>query len=114
VAAEVAQWTGGEPLRPVARLETRRTVRRLADPAGQVLAEVADDTVTGSRPDAADPARWRQVDHWRELEVELVAGHHDLLNAAARQLRAAGAERSRSASKLARVLAAGQPGRPAS
>jgi inorganic triphosphatase YgiF len=107
VAAEVARWTGGQPLRPVARLETRRTVRRLIDPAGQVLAEVADDAVTGSRPDPTDPARWRLADQWRELEVELVSGHRNLLNAAAGQLRAAGAEPSRSASKLARVLAVG-------
>ncbi len=107
VAAQVAEWTGGEPLRPVARLETVRTVRRLAGPAGQVLAEVADDTVTGSRPDPADPAHWRQVDHWREVEVELVSGDHDLLNATAGQLQAAGAEPSRSASKLARVLRTG-------
>jgi inorganic triphosphatase YgiF len=104
VAAEVARWTGGEPLRPVARLETQRTMRRLVDPAGQVLAEVADDAVTGSRPDPADPAQWRVTDSWRELEVELVAGSRDVLSAAARQLRAAGAEPSRSASKLARVL----------
>ena len=107
VAAEVVRWTGGEPLRPVARLETRRTVRRLTGPDGQVLAEVADDSVTGSRPDPADPARWRQADRWREIEVELVSGHHDLLNATAGQLRAAGAEPSRSASKLARVLGTG-------
>ncbi len=107
VAAEVARWTGGEPLRPVARLETTRTIRRLVDPAGQVLAEVADDAVTGSRPDPADPARWRLADQWRELEVELVSGHRNLLNAAAGQLRAAGAEPSRSASKLARVLGTG-------
>ena len=107
VAAEVARWTGGEPLRPVARLETTRTIRRLVDPSGQVLAEVADDAVTGSRPDPADPARWRLADQWRELEVELVSGHRNLLNAAAGQLRAAGAEPSRSASKLARVLGTG-------
>jgi len=104
VAAQVAEWTGGEPLRPVARLETQRTVRRLVDPAGQVLAEVADDQVTGSRPDPADPARWRQVDAWREVEVELVSGSRELLAAAGRRLRAAGAAPSRSASKLARVL----------
>lgn len=104
VAAEVARWTAGEPLRPVARLETRRTVRRLVDQSGQALAEIADDAVTGSRPDPADPAQWRVTDSWRELEVELVAGSRDVLSAAARQLRAAGAEPSRSASKLARVL----------
>ena len=43
----VAGVTGGRPLRPIARLETARTVRHLIDTAGQVLAEVADDQVTG-------------------------------------------------------------------
>src|SRR6266851_5361054 len=42
IAAEVTRWTEGQPLLPVARLETQRTVRRLVDPAGSVLAEVAD------------------------------------------------------------------------
>jgi inorganic triphosphatase YgiF len=107
IAAEVAQWTGDEPLRPVALLQTERTVRRLADQSGQVLAEIADDTVTGSRPDPADPARWRQTDSWREVEVELVSGSRELLNAVAAQLRAAGAELSRSPSKLSRVLGTG-------
>ncbi|HTT51748.1 MAG TPA: CYTH domain-containing protein [Streptosporangiaceae bacterium] len=107
IAGEVAPWTGGEPLRPVARLETRRTVRRLVGEPGQVLAEIADDTVAGSRPDPADPARWRLAENWREVEVELVSGSRDLLNAVAAQLRAAGAEPSRSASKLARVLGPG-------
>ena len=104
VAAEVAEWTGGALLRPVARLETTRTVRRLAGPDGQILAEVADDQVTGSRPDPADPARWRQADAWRELEVELVGGDRELLARVADQLVAAGARPSRSPSKLARVL----------
>ena len=107
VAAEVAEWTGGAPLRPVARLETTRTVRRLAGPDGQILAEVADDQVTGSRPDPADPARWRQADAWRELEVELVGGDRGLLARVAGRLVAAGARPSRSPSKLARVLGTG-------
>jgi inorganic triphosphatase YgiF len=104
IAAEVARWSGGAPLRPVARLETQRTVRRLLDGAGQVLAEVADDRVTGSRPDPADPERWRPQDSWREVEVELKEGTPELLDAAAAGLAAAGARPSKSASKLARVL----------
>ncbi|HEY5355619.1 MAG TPA: CYTH domain-containing protein [Streptosporangiaceae bacterium] len=104
IAAEVARWSGGAPLRPVARLETQRTVRRLLDEAGQVLAEVADDRVTGSRPDPADPERWRPQDSWREVEVELKEGTPELLDAAAAGLAAAGARPSKSASKLARVL----------
>jgi inorganic triphosphatase YgiF len=104
IAAEVARWSGGAPLRPVARLETRRTVRRLVSGSGEVLAEVADDQVTGSRPDPADPETWRLQDTWREVEVELKSGTPDLLDAAAAGLAAAGATPSRSASKLARVL----------
>lgn len=104
ITAEVARWSGGAPLRPVARLETRRTVRRLVGESGEVLAEVADDQVTGSRPDPADPETWRVQDTWREVEVELKSGTPDLLDAAAAGLAAAGATPSRSASKLARVL----------
>ncbi len=104
VAAVVAEWTGGAPLRPVARLQTRRTVRRLTGPDGKVLAEIADDEVTGSRPDPEDAARWRQTDAWREIEVELVEGGRDLLAQTASRLIAAGARASRSPSKLARVL----------
>jgi inorganic triphosphatase YgiF len=104
IAAEVARWSGGTPLRPVARLETRRTVRRLVSDSGEVLAEVADDQVTGSRPDPADLETWRVQDTWREVEVELKSGTPDLLDAAAAGLAAAGATPSRSASKLARVL----------
>jgi inorganic triphosphatase YgiF len=104
IAAEVARWSGGAPLRPVARLETHRTVRRLVSQSGEVLAEVADDQVTGSRPDPADPETWRLQDTWREVEVELKSGTPDLLDAATAGLAAAGATPSRSASKLARVL----------
>jgi inorganic triphosphatase YgiF len=104
IAAEVARWSGGAPLRPVARLETHRTVHRLVSESGEVLAEVADDQVTGSRPDPADPEAWRLRDAWREVEVELKSGTPDLLDAAAAGLAAAGARPSRSASKLARVL----------
>jgi inorganic triphosphatase YgiF len=104
IAAEVARWSGGAPLRPVARLQTRRTVRRLVGGSGEVLAEVADDQVTGSRPDPADPESWRLQETWREVEVELKSGTPDLLDAATAGLAAAGASPSRSASKLARVL----------
>ena len=107
IAARVARWSGGAPLRPVARLETRRTVHRLLDQAGQVLAELADDEVAGSRPDPAGPDHWRQQDAWREVEVELKSGTPEVLDAAAAGLAAAGATPSRSASKLARVLGTG-------
>ena len=104
IAAEVAHWSGGAPLGPVARLETRRTVHRLLGQAGEVLAEVADDQVTGSRPDPEAPGQWRPQDSWREVEVELKSGTPELLDAAGARLAAGGAAPSRSASKLARVL----------
>jgi inorganic triphosphatase YgiF len=107
IAAEVARWSGGAPLRPVARLETRRSVHRLLGKAGEILAEVADDQVTGSRPDPADQGSWRPQDSWREVEVELKAGPPELLDEAEAGLAAAGATPSRSASKLARVLGTG-------
>jgi hypothetical protein len=120
IAARVAEWTQGKLLRPIARLDTSRTVRRLLDGTGQVLAEVADDRVTGSRPgprtadgpetaDGPDTAGWQETAAWREVEVELVSGTRDLLDAAGKRLRAAGAQPSASASKLSRLLAAGPP-----
>jgi hypothetical protein len=68
---------------------------------------VADDQVTGSRPDPADRGTWRPQDSWREVEVELKAGPRELLDEAEAGLAAAGATPSRSASKLARVLGTG-------
>jgi inorganic triphosphatase YgiF len=109
VATLVAEWTQGEALRPIARLETRRAVRRLLDQAGRVLAEVADDQVTGSRPVHPDAADWHEAATWREVEVELVSGTRDLLAAAGKRLQAAGAQPSASASKLSRLLGAGPP-----
>ena len=109
VATLVAEWTQGEALRPIARLETRRAVRRLLDQAGRVLAEVADDQVTGSRPVHPDAADWHEAATWRELEVELVSGTRDLLATAGKRLQAAGAQPSASASKLSRLLGTGPP-----
>src|SRR5215471_5218973 len=55
LAELVAGWTGGQPLRPIARLATTRRLRRLAGRDGEVLAEVADDLVVGSLPAPAGP-----------------------------------------------------------
>jgi len=110
----VLAQAGGEPLRPIARLQTTRTVRHLVDPAGQVLAEVADDEVTGSLPDQdsgitegrGDPDAWRTVIAWREVEIELALGPDGLLDAAGRVLLEAGARPSSAASKLSVLLSA--------
>jgi inorganic triphosphatase YgiF len=112
LAGLVAEWTRGQPLRPIARLQTTRTVRRLTGATGQVLAEVADDEVTGSLPDPglgntdtpAGPASWRTATSWREVEIELGAGPASLLDDAGRLLLEAGARPSPAASKLALVL----------
>lgn len=99
----VAEFTGGQPLGPIAQLNTDRTIRRLVGPDGQARAEVADDHVTGRRldRDGRDPLVWH------EIEVELMSGKPDVLEAAGNLLRAAGAQPSASASKLSRVIEQG-------
>ena len=102
LASLVATWAEGRPLQVVAVLETRRTVRNLIAPDGTVLAEVADDLVTGRLPSLGDtPA---DPVSWREIEVELVSGGPEILAAARSRLVAAGARPSSSASKLGRLL----------
>jgi inorganic triphosphatase YgiF len=113
----VAELVGGQPLRPIARLQTTRAVRRLTDAAGQVLVEVADDEVTGSLPDRnagdtdapPDPAAWRTATAWREVEIELARGTAELLDEAGRLLLEAGARPSPSASKLRQLLDSVRP-----
>jgi inorganic triphosphatase YgiF len=102
LAAQAATWTGERPLQVIAVLETTRTVRRITGPAGQDLAEVADDLVSARR--AAPPGRDSTSFTWREIEVELISGTPAILAAAGTRLRAAGARPSPSASKLSRLL----------
>jgi inorganic triphosphatase YgiF len=108
LAGRVADWTGGQPLRPVARLDTTRRVLPLAGPDGQVLAEIADDLVTGWLPAPAGQG-WREEFAWREIEVELKTGPAGLLDAVGERLRQAGAVPSAAASKLDRLLSAAAP-----
>jgi hypothetical protein len=115
LAELVAGSSGGQPLRPIARLATTRRLRRLAGRDGEVLAEVADDLVIGSLPapapeGTASPGgpgmpQWREASRWREIEIELVTGPRELLGAAGDRLRRAGAVPSAEASKLSRLLA---------
>jgi len=106
LAAQVKDITAGRRLRPIALLDTERTVVTLAGPAGDALVEVADDLVTAIRfgqPDS-EPMRWR------EIEVEALSpepGAVSLLERVGAMLREAGARPSASGSKLARVLDAG-------
>jgi inorganic triphosphatase YgiF len=103
LTARVEEITAGEPLRPVAILDTERTIVTLAAAAGDDLVEVADDLVTAVRFGAADSEPVR----WREIEVEVLSPGAEataLLEAVGRVLREAGARPSASGSKLARVL----------
>jgi CHAD domain-containing protein len=69
-----------------------------------VLAEVADDHVTGTALPAG-PGEATVVTVWREVEVELVDGDETTLAALADAVVAAGARPADSPSKLSRVLA---------
>jgi inorganic triphosphatase YgiF len=110
LAGRVADWTGGQPFRPVARLDTIRRVLPLAGQDGQVLAEIADDLVTGWLPGPGGQG-WREESAWREIEVELKSGPASLLEAVGDRLRQAGAVPSAAASKLGRLLSGtGSPG----
>jgi CHAD domain-containing protein len=92
------------PATQVATLRTRRLVTELVDAEGRVLAEVADDHVTGTALPAA-PGEVAVVTVWREVEVELVDGDDELLAAVCTAVVSAGARPSATASKLGRVLA---------
>jgi len=92
------------PAPPVATLRTRRVVTELADAEGRVLAEVADDHVTGTALPAT-PGEAAVVTVWREVEVELVDGDDELLAAVGAVLVEAGARPADAPSKLGRVLA---------
>ncbi len=96
----------GSALRPVAEIVTDRTVRRLVDVTGRVLAEVADDRVTARRllptdgqGDAAGAAT-----SWRGIEVELGTSGDDVLSELDARLRGRGLSQAPSASELAQVL----------
>ena len=97
----------GAPLAPVASVSTQRQAISLLDSAGQLLAEVADDHVTASRPQ--DPSA---AEYWREVEVELAGGDRDLLAAADDLLGRSGMTQSARSAKLQRVLSSQLPPAP--
>ena len=106
LADQVKDITAGRPMRPVAILDTERTVVTLPGPSGDPLVEVADDLVTGIRLGAGDTEPMK----WREIEVEALSpgsGAAAMLESVGKVLREAGARPSASGSKLARVLNAG-------
>lgn len=104
LAARVAEITGGAPVTPIATLTTERTIVTLSSSDGSPVAEIADDSVTARRmsPDGTGPAG--EPLRWREIEVEVPRECPPVQEAAAALLLGAGARRSGSASKLARLL----------
>ncbi|MFF9127049.1 CHAD domain-containing protein [Streptomyces sp. NPDC014889] len=92
--------TRGDPLRPVARIRTTRSVRHLLNGTGAVVAELRLDTVRAqSLLDRGGNALWT------ELEVELAEdGDRALRDAVEKALRDRGAERAGTRSEVARAL----------
>ena len=88
---------------PIAEVTTRRTAHLLHATDGTVLAEVADDRVTGTAFDRLVDDEER-THTWHEVEVELVHGDATILDAAQSALLGAGATVATAASKLARTL----------
>lgn len=84
---------------PVARLHTRRTIRRLHGPDGGALADAVDDHVRAETLVLEHAER-----RWREWDIELTGGTRGLLNVVQGAFLAAGARPSSSASKLERAL----------
>jgi CHAD domain-containing protein len=113
----VLAWTRGAPLEQVATIRTRRTTYPLLDDAGAVLAEVADDEVTGNAADGEPPVVWR------EWEVEIVDGRDDLLSDADELMASVGVAPSQVQRKIVGVLGdrlppetrfpSAKPGKPA-
>jgi CHAD domain-containing protein len=103
VLAPVRGLVGTQDVGPVATVHTHRVLRRLLDADGRQLAEVADDLVTGTALPAAAGGS-ATITSWREIEVELVDGDPEVLDAVAEALVAAGARPSESSSKAGQVL----------
>jgi CHAD domain-containing protein len=100
--AHVQAHLRGAVVRPVVRLQTRRTTHALYAGDGTHLADLADDWVEATRLRPGDAEE--QPQSWREWELELVHGGPELFEPAEPLLLAAGARPAGHASKLARAL----------
>jgi inorganic triphosphatase YgiF len=101
LAELVRVHTRGEPLRPVARMTTRRQRLILLGPGGESLAEVAADDVSAQTLGVTTT-----VSSWHEVEVELTGGDRELLEAADELLRHDGLRPAGRSAKLERALGA--------
>ncbi|MFI5492751.1 CHAD domain-containing protein [Actinoplanes sp. NPDC051859] len=96
LVAEVRTIARTRPLRPVATLRTRRVETPVRAADGRTLALIAQDDVDAETLDGTQ--------RWQEIEVELVDGAPELLDALDALLREAGATPAAGPSKLARAL----------
>ncbi len=108
LAALVRVHSRGVPLRPVARISTRRERTVLLGRDGESLAEVAADEVSAQTMGDATT-----VSTWREVEVELTGGDRRLLLAADKVLRRDGLRPARWGAKLEHALDGQLPPPPA-
>jgi CHAD domain-containing protein len=95
----------GMPLRPVARIQTRRQRTTLRGADGASLAEVVADEVA-----AQTLGPTTTLTRWEEVEVELTGGRPQLLKAANKRLRRGGLRPAAYSAKLERALADSLPG----
>jgi len=101
LAKLVAARTGGAALAPVAELTTERRERMLADADGHDVAELVADRVV-----ARTLGKETRTESWREIEVELTGpGDAALLDRIESWLAGLGVHRSKSKSKVGRLLA---------
>ena len=105
---QLAAFTRGHNLSPVARLTTRRSTYQLHGAGREHLADFTDDNVHAVILRGLGPEK-----HWREWELELVHATSEFFTAAQPALEAAGAEPSAHTSKLARALGPSWPEAPA-
>src|SRR4051794_9280614 len=96
LVAEVRMIVRTRTLRRVARLRTHRVETPLRDADDRTLALVAQDEVCAETDDGEQ--------RWQEVEVELVDGGPEVLDAVEALLFAAGATAATGPSKLARAL----------
>ena len=99
LAELIRAYTRSKPLRPVARITTNRQRLILLGPAGESLAEVAQDDVS-----AQTLGDTTTLSRWHEVEVELTGGDRKLLKATDEVLRRDGLRPAGRSAKLERAL----------
>lgn len=107
VIAVLAELVGSQPLNPIATLDNTRTTHYLRNAAGEIIAELCEDSVIGTALATGVETVWSE---W-EVELHPAAGGtaqsaDELLDEIESLVVRAGARPATSVSKLARVLGA--------